>query len=116
MLEQRTIYKLMTRAEMTAKTGSRLSRGRLILLGFGAAAVALIVSPLAVQWWAMRDACPRETMSEGYFKDGMYWRITRADCGSAIGIVWQVHVGPGDGQPRLAFNAQNAPKPDQKIL
>lgn len=90
---------------------SFLSKSRLVLLAFGFAAVALSLTPIIVRWWVMSDACPRAIIGEGYFKDGLFWRITRAECGGDIGTVWQVHISAADTQPRLAFNAQNAPQP-----
>lgn len=87
------------------------NKGRLVLAAFGAAALALILTPLIARWEVSRDACPRETIGQGYFPDSMYWRISKAECGGAIGTVWQVHISAPDAQPRLAFDAQNGPVP-----
>lgn len=89
----------------------RLTKSRIILIAFALAALLLSVSPLAVRWWVAHDACPRQIIAEGYFSDGMFWRIRQAECGGAIGTVWQVHISAADTQPRLAFDAQNAPRP-----
>lgn len=86
-------------------------RGRIVLIGFGLAALILILTPVIVRWEVLQDACPRQTVEEGYFPDGMYWRIQRAQCGGSIGTVWQVHISASDTQPRLAFDAQNEPVP-----
>ena len=88
-----------------------LTRSRAVLLAFGLVALGLSVTPLVVRWWVVRDACPRVTVADGYFSDGMFWRIQEAQCGGAIGTVWQVHISASDTQPRLAFDAQNAPRP-----
>lgn len=89
----------------------QLTRSRAVLLAFGLAALGLSVAPLLVRWWAVQDACPRVTVADGYFSDGMFWRIQEAQCGGTIGTVWQVHISASNTQPRLAFDAQNAPRP-----
>jgi hypothetical protein len=88
-----------------------MTRGRLVLLGFGLAALVLILSPVVVTWWANRDACPRTVVAVGRSPLGMFWEISSSDCGAEVGTVWQVRVA-GSGQiPRVAYDARVGPRP-----
>lgn len=88
-----------------------MRRGRLALLAFIVVAFVMIASPILVTWWAERDACPRVSVQQAWLPGGVFYDISRAECGAEIGTVWQVRVAPSDGLPRIAFDARNAPVP-----
>jgi hypothetical protein len=87
-----------------------MTRGRLTLLAFAAAALMLIVSPALVIRWYAPTICPTVVVSEGRVPNGVAWDITRSDC-DAGRTVWQVRVAPVQGVLRLAYDAERGPEP-----
>jgi hypothetical protein len=87
-----------------------VTRSRLVLLGFAAVALALILSPAIVMRLVQPTLCPTATVEQGRVENGVAWEITRSDC-AAGRTVWQVRVAPLQGRLRLAYDAEGGPEP-----
>lgn len=88
-----------------------MTRGRIVLLLFGAAALALILSPAILFRAVAPSLCPSRLIGEGRAPNGVNWEITRSDCDERR-VVWQVRVAPPQGVLRLAYDAENGPEPE----
>lgn len=87
-----------------------MTRSRVILLAFAAAALLLIVSPAVVFRMTAPTLCPTAIVSEGRVPNGVVYDITRSECDGGR-VVWQVRVAPVQGALRLAYDAEAGPEP-----
>lgn len=85
-------------------------RGRIVIGVLALGAVALIVLPNVITWWQSGDLCPSTLVTSGRTPRGIDWRVAKADCGEAVGIVWQVRIVAPGGVSQAIYDARGWPE------
>lgn len=85
-------------------------RGRIVIGVLALGALVMIALPNVITWWRSGDLCPSTLVEQGRTPRGIDWRVSKADCGEAVGIVWQVRVVAPGGVSQPIYDARGWPE------
>lgn len=85
-------------------------RGRALIGALVLGAVVMLGLPNVITWWQSGNLCPVTTLNTGRTPRGIDWRIEKADCGTEVGIVWQVRIIAPGGVSQPIYDARGWPE------